>query len=73
MSSPKGKLKRVSGVAAVSQGGPQPAAASPAGRPLMHAAQLEALAQRRLEQTSTSLEAALRVVENQLTQDSPDR
>lgn len=31
---------------------------------------LEVLAQKRLEQTSTSLEAALKVVENKLAQDS---
>lgn len=37
---------------------------------MIDAAQLEVLAQRRLEQTSTSLEAALRVVENQLSQES---
>ncbi|CAF90109.1 unnamed protein product, partial [Tetraodon nigroviridis] len=67
----KGKFKRI-------QDGPAAASfpqgpGSPPGLPLMNAAQLEALAQRRLEQTSTSLEAALRVVENKLSQDSLDR
>uniref|UniRef100_H3CB98 CASK interacting protein 2 n=1 Tax=Tetraodon nigroviridis TaxID=99883 RepID=H3CB98_TETNG len=66
-----GKFKRI-------QDGPAAASfpqgpGSPPGLPLMNAAQLEALAQRRLEQTSTSLEAALRVVENKLSQDSLDR
>nr|XP_046232109.1 caskin-2-like isoform X2 [Scatophagus argus] len=41
-----------------------------AGTPLDGAAGLEVLAQKRLEKTSTSLEAALKVVENKLAQDS---
>lgn len=40
------------------------------GPPQVNAADLEVLAQKRLEQTSTSLEAALRVVENRLAQGS---
>lgn len=38
------------------------------GTPQASVAGLELLAQKRLEQTSTSLEAALRVVENKLAQ-----
>ncbi|XP_075889769.1 caskin-2 isoform X3 [Nelusetta ayraudi] len=41
-----------------------------AGLPQVHVAHLEVLAQKRLEQTSTSLEAALRVVENRLAEGS---
>lgn len=79
MFSQKGKLKRIHGVPTATPfsqgpGFPQPAAAAgKAGQPLIDAAQLEALAQKRLEQTSTSLEAALRVVENKLSQESLDR
>uniref|UniRef100_A0A8C9XRI7 Caskin-2 n=1 Tax=Sander lucioperca TaxID=283035 RepID=A0A8C9XRI7_SANLU len=50
---------------------PTSAPPAPAGRmatPLAGAAGLEELAQQRLEQTSTSLEAALKVVENKLAQ-----
>ncbi|XP_031179779.1 caskin-2-like isoform X3 [Sander lucioperca] len=52
---------------------PTSAPPAPAGRmatPLAGAAGLEELAQQRLEQTSTSLEAALKVVENKLAQGS---
>lgn len=41
-----------------------------AGPPQVHMADLEVLAQKRLEQTSTSLEAALKVVENRLAEGS---
>ncbi|KAM3592235.1 uncharacterized protein V6R79_015131 [Siganus canaliculatus] len=44
--------------------------AGKAGAPLTGVVGLEVLAQKRLEQTSTSLEAALKVVENKLAQDS---
>ncbi|XP_039644543.1 caskin-2-like isoform X3 [Perca fluviatilis] len=47
-----------------------PASAGRAATPLAGAAGLEELAQQRLEQTSTSLEAALKVVENKLAQGS---
>ncbi|KAI3364888.1 hypothetical protein L3Q82_001072 [Scortum barcoo] len=46
------------------------AQAGKTGMPLAGAAGLEVLAQKRLEQTSTSLEAALKVVENKLAQGS---
>lgn len=49
---------------------PQPTSGGKAGLPLAGAADLEVLAQKRLDQTSTSLEAALRVVENRLAQGS---
>ncbi|XP_034534566.1 caskin-1-like, partial [Notolabrus celidotus] len=45
-----------------------PSSAGRAGTPLSGVAGLEVLAQKRLEQTSTSLEAALKVVENRLAQ-----
>lgn len=45
-----------------------PGPAGKTGTPLAGAAGLEVLAQKRLEQTSTSLEAALKVVENKLSQ-----
>lgn len=45
-----------------------PTSAAKAGLPLVDALDLEVLAQKRLAQTSTSLEAALRVVENRLAQ-----
>lgn len=49
---------------------PHPASAGKPGPPLVDVADLEVLAQKRLEKTSTSLEAALRVVENRLAQGS---
>lgn len=49
---------------------PQATSGKKAGLPLVGTADLEVLAQKRLEQTSTSLEAALRVVENRLAQES---
>lgn len=78
MSSQKGKLKRIHDVPAATPfsqgpGFPQPTVAEKVGLHLIDAAQLEVLAQKRLEQTSTSLEAALRVVENKLSQESLDR
>ncbi|XP_065805789.1 caskin-2-like isoform X2 [Labrus bergylta] len=47
-----------------------PNSAGRAGTPLTGVAGLEVLAQKRLEQTSTSLEAALKVVENRLAEGS---
>lgn len=49
---------------------PQQTSVGKAGLPLIDAAQMEVLPQTRLEQTSTSLEAALRVVENRLSHES---
>lgn len=47
-----------------------PSQAGKAGSPLGGVSGLEVLAHKRLEQTSTSLEAALKVVENKLAQGS---
>ncbi|XP_070708029.1 caskin-2-like [Pempheris klunzingeri] len=71
-------LTTVESVAFAVSSSPAPAASYPtsalqsqvgkAGTPLAGAAGLEVLAQKRLERTSTSLEAALKVVENKLAQ-----
>ncbi|CAJ1080529.1 LOW QUALITY PROTEIN: caskin-2-like [Xyrichtys novacula] len=68
-------LSSVQCVAFPAQPSPAPAHSYPtsagrAGTPVGGVAGLEAIAQKRLEQTSTSLEAALKVVENRLAQGS---
>ncbi|XP_042363988.1 caskin-2-like [Plectropomus leopardus] len=73
-------LNMVQSVAFAAPSSPAPAPSYPSsapmgpagktGTPLTGAAGLEVLAQKRLEQTSTSLEAALKVVENKLAQGS---
>ncbi|KAM9336799.1 caskin-2 [Symphorus nematophorus] len=73
-------LNMVQSVAFVAPSSPAPGPSHPisalpgqagrAGTPLVGVAGLEVLAQKRLEQTSTSLEAALKVVENKLAQGS---
>lgn len=78
MSSQIGNFKRIQDDPAFvplyqGPGSPRPTVAREAGLPVINAARLEALAQKRLEQTSTSLEAALRAVEDELSQNSLDR
>uniref|UniRef100_A0A8C9XNX9 Caskin-2 n=1 Tax=Sander lucioperca TaxID=283035 RepID=A0A8C9XNX9_SANLU len=70
---PQKTVSSVPSVAFAALSFPAPASPAPApsmATPLAGAAGLEELAQQRLEQTSTSLEAALKVVENKLAQGS---